>query len=156
MTHYYWNDWYFGWGWFLWLSIGNHCLDRSSQCEDLPRQRSTGNTICIPHLAAPRQHARTDHEDATRHAVEPHFLASVVRALDHVGGTLLAGPGNSKFELKTYMIQHRPDLAERISEIETLDDADDARIVAKACQFFSTRGHRHMVKGKEVLGKRPP
>jgi len=21
MTHYYWNDWYFGWGWFLWLGM---------------------------------------------------------------------------------------------------------------------------------------
>jgi putative membrane protein len=21
MTHYYWNDWYFSWGWFLWLGM---------------------------------------------------------------------------------------------------------------------------------------
>jgi putative membrane protein len=21
MTHYYWNDWYSGWGWFLWFGI---------------------------------------------------------------------------------------------------------------------------------------
>jgi len=21
MTHPYWNDWYFGWGWFLWFGI---------------------------------------------------------------------------------------------------------------------------------------
>jgi putative membrane protein len=21
MTHYYWNDWYAGWGWFLWFGI---------------------------------------------------------------------------------------------------------------------------------------
>ena len=21
MTHTYWNDWYFGWGWFLWFGI---------------------------------------------------------------------------------------------------------------------------------------
>lgn len=21
MGHYYWNDWYMGWGWFLWLGV---------------------------------------------------------------------------------------------------------------------------------------
>ena len=21
MTHYYWNDWYLSWGWFLWFGI---------------------------------------------------------------------------------------------------------------------------------------
>lgn len=21
MTHYYWNDWYAGWGWFLWFGV---------------------------------------------------------------------------------------------------------------------------------------
>jgi putative membrane protein len=21
MQHYFWNDWYFGWGWFLWFGI---------------------------------------------------------------------------------------------------------------------------------------
>jgi putative membrane protein len=21
MSHYYWNDWYSGWGWFLWFSV---------------------------------------------------------------------------------------------------------------------------------------
>jgi putative membrane protein len=21
MSHYYWNDWYFAWGWFLWFAI---------------------------------------------------------------------------------------------------------------------------------------
>jgi putative membrane protein len=21
MTHYYWNDWYFGWGWVLWIGF---------------------------------------------------------------------------------------------------------------------------------------
>jgi putative membrane protein len=21
MSHYYWNDWYFGWGWFLWFAV---------------------------------------------------------------------------------------------------------------------------------------
>jgi len=21
MSHYYWNDWYLGWGWFLWFAV---------------------------------------------------------------------------------------------------------------------------------------
>ncbi len=40
------------------------------------------------------------------------------------------------------MQRHKPDLATRISGVETLDDAKDNRIVAMARQFFRKRGHR--------------
>jgi hypothetical protein len=39
--------------------------------------------------------------------------------------------------------RHKPDLAARISGVETLDDARDSSIVAMARQFFRKRGHRH-------------
>jgi hypothetical protein len=43
------------------------------------------------------------------------------------------------------MERHKPELAARISGVETLDDAEDSGILALAHQFFRTRGHRHSV-----------
>ena len=67
----------------------------------------------------------------------------IVGSLDHTGHTLIAGPGNSKFELQSYMERHKPDLASRISAVETLDDAKDSAILTMARHFFGIRGHRH-------------
>jgi hypothetical protein len=72
----------------------------------------------------------------------------IVGPLDHSGHTLIVGPGNSKFELQTYMARHKPDLAARISGIATLDDATDSTIVAMARQFFGKRGQRHATRPK--------
>jgi hypothetical protein len=69
-----------------------------------------------------------------------------VASLNHTGHTLIAGPGNSKFELQTYMERHKPDLAALISGVETLDTATDSGIVAMARQFFRERGHRHATR----------
>lgn len=99
--------------------------------------------LVLEHNAARRRHHQADHEDSTNHAVDDEFLHRVVGSLDHAGETLIAGPGNSKFELRTYMERHKPELAARVSGVETLDDAKDSSIVAMARQFFRTRGHRH-------------
>jgi stalled ribosome rescue protein Dom34 len=75
--------------------------------------------------------------------VDDEFLHRIVASLDHAGHTLIAGPGNSKFELQTYMQRHKPDLAARISGVETLENATDSGIVEMARRFFRERGHRH-------------
>jgi stalled ribosome rescue protein Dom34 len=99
--------------------------------------------LVITHTSAKRQGHRADHEDGTKHALDPQFFHSVVQALDVAWGTLLTGPGTSKFELQQYMDQHRPDLAARISGVETIDEPTDAAILEFARRYFRTRGHRH-------------
>jgi stalled ribosome rescue protein Dom34 len=99
--------------------------------------------LLIEHTSAQRRHHRADHEDSTQHAVDDEFLHRIVASLDHAGHTLIAGPGNSKFELQTYMQRHKPDLAARISGVETLENATDSGIVEMARRFFRERGHRH-------------
>jgi stalled ribosome rescue protein Dom34 len=95
------------------------------------------------HTSAQRRHHLADHEDGTKHAVDDEFMHGVVGSLDHSGQTLIAGPGNSKYELQKYMQQHAPDLATRIAGVETLDDPNDGAILELARRFFRTRGHRH-------------
>jgi stalled ribosome rescue protein Dom34 len=99
--------------------------------------------LVFEHTSAQRRHHQADHENSTKHAVDDEFLRRIAGSLDHNGHTLIAGPGNSKFEWQTYLERHKPDLAARISGVETLDDAKDGSIVAMARQFFSKRGHRH-------------
>jgi len=98
--------------------------------------------LVFDHTSAQRRHHQADHEDSTKHAVDDEFMHRVVASLDQTGHTLIAGPGNSKFELQAYMERHKPELAARISGVESLDDAKDSNIVAMARQFFRKRSHR--------------
>jgi stalled ribosome rescue protein Dom34 len=102
--------------------------------------------LLFTHTAAQRKHHAADHEDGTAHAVDDEFLQRIVASLDHEGYSLIVGPGNSKFELQTYMQRHKPDLAERLSAVESLEDSKDSGILAVAREFFRKRGHRHAVQ----------
>ena len=101
--------------------------------------------LVIEHTSAQRRHHRADHEDGTQHAVDDEFMHRIAASLDHAGSTLIAGPGNSKFELQTYIQAHNPGLAKRISGIESLADPRDSGILAIAREFFRKRGHRHAI-----------
>jgi len=76
--------------------------------------------------------------------VHPDYFPKVVAALDAVGGILITGPGNAKFELKSFLDKHHPDLALNIYGIESLDDPRDDLLLPLARRFFATRGHRRM------------
>jgi stalled ribosome rescue protein Dom34 len=99
--------------------------------------------LAFTHTSAARRHHQADHEDRTEHAVDDEFMLSIVRSLDNTTYTLITGPGNSKYELQSYMHRHRPELAARICGIEALDDATDGGILGLGRQFFRTRAHRH-------------
>jgi stalled ribosome rescue protein Dom34 len=101
--------------------------------------------LVVAHDSAPRKHHEAQHEDGTNHAVDDAFMHRIMTSLDHSGHTLIAGPGNSKFELQTYIQAHNPGLAKRISGIESLADPRDSGILAIAREFFRKRGHRHAI-----------
>jgi hypothetical protein len=76
--------------------------------------------------------------------VQPDYFAKVVSAITDVGGILLTGPGNAKFELKVFLDTHHPEMAANIYGVESLDDPRDDVLLALARRFFSVRGHRRM------------
>ena len=102
--------------------------------------------FAFTHTAAQRRHHQADHEDGTKHAVDDEFMQRIASSLELAGNTLICGPGNSKYELQAYMQQHTPELAERVSGVENLDDPMDGGILAMGRQFFRTRGHRHQIQ----------
>jgi hypothetical protein len=50
---------------------------------------------------------------------------------------LLAGPGDAKRALKSFLQQHRPERAARIMGMVAMDHPGDAEIVAAARRFFA-------------------
>jgi hypothetical protein len=76
--------------------------------------------------------------------VHPDYFPNVVAAIAGVGGILITGPGNAKFELKIFLDQHHPEMAANIYGIESLDDPRDDVLLGLARRFFATRGHRRM------------
>ncbi len=76
-------------------------------------------------------------------SVDKEFFQRVVAALTHTGAILITGPANAKLELKNYVAQHRPDLATRVSAVETLDHPSDGQLIALARKFFKADDRMH-------------
>jgi stalled ribosome rescue protein Dom34 len=102
--------------------------------------------LAFTHTAAQRRHHQANHEDGTKHAVDDEFMQRIAGSLELAGNALICGPGNSKYELQAYMQKHKPELAERVSGVENLDDPKDSGILAMGRQFFRKRGQRHQIQ----------
>jgi stalled ribosome rescue protein Dom34 len=71
------------------------------------------------------------HADGTVHqAVDTNFFARIVSALNHTGGTLLTGPGETKHELERYLRGNRPDLGAHLEELDTVGHPRDQELIA--------------------------
>jgi hypothetical protein len=75
--------------------------------------------------------------------VEHAFLERVSQALDGSGAVLITGPAGAKRELSGYIAKLHPQLAARISAVETLDHPSDGEIVALARKFFGADDRLH-------------
>jgi hypothetical protein len=76
-------------------------------------------------------------------AVERGFLERVAEALDVSGAVLITGPAGAKHELAGHIAKFHPQLAARISAVETLDHPTDGEIVALARKFFRADDRMH-------------
>ncbi len=83
------------------------------------------------------------HQHALKHATETEgadqaFFKRIVEGLHQTGGTLVTGPGESKFDLKRYIDRHRPDLCAQIASDSAQIDPGETALLVAARQFFST------------------
>ena len=78
-------------------------------------------------------HAEADHD----------YLQDVVDSVADAGALLITGPANAKTELKNYIDQQRPELAKRISGVETLDHPTDGSLLAFARKYFKADDRMH-------------
>lgn len=68
--------------------------------------------------------------------VDREFFERVATSLADAGSILVTGPANAKLELKNFILEHHPHLAQHIAGVEALDHPHDAELVALARKFF--------------------
>jgi stalled ribosome rescue protein Dom34 len=88
-------------------------------------------------------HHKANAGDSGHAPVDQEFLKRVAQALSHAGAILITGPANAKTELVSYIKRVQPQLAERISGVETLDHPTDGALVALARTFFKADDRMH-------------
>jgi len=88
-------------------------------------------------------HHKANSGDSGHAAIDTHFLSQVADMLASAGSILITGPASAKTELASYIQHKRPDLARRISGVETVDHPTDGQIVALARSFFKKDDRMH-------------
>ena len=96
------------------------------------------NETEIIHSTHPHQHLhhKANSGDSGHASVDKQFLEKVCTALEPCGAILIAGPSGAKTELHTLIEQRHPQLANRISAVETLDHPTDGELLAHGRKFF--------------------
>jgi len=75
--------------------------------------------------------------------VDREFFERVIHSLSDAGAILLTGPGHARLELKNYMTEHHPALANHIAAVEALDHPHDATLLDLARKFFRADDRMH-------------
>jgi hypothetical protein len=96
------------------------------------------NQTEIVHSTHPHEHLhhKANSGDSGHARVDKLFLERVSGALGNSGAILIAGPAGAKTELHTFMKQKHPQLAARVSAVETLDHPTDGELLAHGRRFF--------------------
>jgi hypothetical protein len=88
-------------------------------------------------------HHKANSGDSGHAPVDKVFYKHVTEAIAHAGAILITGPANAKTELVTYIKRELPQLAAKISGVETLDHPSDGALVALARKFFKADDRMH-------------
>jgi hypothetical protein len=91
-------------------------------------------------------HHKSNTGDSGHAPVDNEYLKHVTAALIEAGAILITGPANAKTELASYIHQHHPELAKRISGVEPLDHPTDGELLNKARSFFKADDRMHSQK----------
>ncbi len=67
---------------------------------------------------------------------ERHFFDAVAKALATAGEVLLMGPSTAKTQFLAYLRDHAPNLASKVTGVETDDHPTDAQLVAHVKSHF--------------------
>lgn len=92
----------------------------------------------VVHSTNPHQHLhhKANSSDSGHAPLDKPFMRQVAEALAPAGAILITGPASAKTELSHYIQLNHPDLARRISGVETVDHPTDKQLVALARSFF--------------------
>lgn len=96
------------------------------------------NETDVVHSTHPHQHLhhKAKSGDSGHVSVDEQMLERVCAAIADAGAILIGGPASAKTELNTFIEQKHPQLATRISAVETLDHPTDGELLAHGRRFF--------------------
>ena len=88
-------------------------------------------------------HHKANSQDSGHAALDTSFLRHIADALVSAGAILIIGPGSAKTELAAYIQRAHPDLARRVSGVQTVDHPTDGQLIALARSFFKADDRMH-------------
>lgn len=81
-------------------------------------------------------HHKANAPDSGHAPPDQKFLQEVAAALAPASAILITGPGSAKTELMSLIERAHPELARRVSGVDTLDHPTDRQLAALARSFF--------------------
>ena len=81
-------------------------------------------------------HHKANSIDSGHAPVDKEFLEKVTQSVAHAGAILIVGPASAKTELHTHIRHLHPQIAAKISAVETVDHPTDGELLAHARRFF--------------------
>lgn len=88
-------------------------------------------------------HRSADHLGHGKVHTDPRMMAEIGERLHDAKAILLAGPGQAKLDLRSYLETHSPAVAGRIWGVEPSDHPTDPQIVAWARHWFKAQDGMH-------------
>jgi len=64
------------------------------------------------------------------------FFDEIISAVAGSDEVLVVGPGFAKVQFHSYVAEHRPDLADRLVGVETVDHPSDGELLSYARRYF--------------------
>jgi len=102
--------------------------------------REESKLVVNSHTSQQTLHHSGHGDGSAQQPVDTDFFARIAATLNHVAGTVLAGPGQARYELCRYLGDARPDLAAHVHELDTPAHPGDAGIVALGRGYFHLAG----------------
>jgi hypothetical protein len=104
------------------------------------------NETAIVRSSHPHQHLhhKANSGDSGHAPMDKEFFRRVVAEVSSAGAILIVGPSSAKIELRTYIADHHPQVAAKISAVETLDHPTDGELLAFGRKFFRADDRMHL------------
>jgi len=84
----------------------------------------------------PHLHHKVNASDSGHLAVDSEYLERVALTLKNAGAILITGPASAKKELMAHIERAHPEIAKRVSAVETVDHPSDGELVTMGRRFF--------------------
>jgi stalled ribosome rescue protein Dom34 len=88
-------------------------------------------------------HHKANSSDSGHAPVDKDYLERVTKAIETAGAILVVGPGSAKTELHAHIEKQHPQVAAKISAVETVDHPSDGALLAHARRFFKADDRMH-------------